>query len=93
MTSNSGIWYGNARFIINDQGAFFHDLGEKYPGGDGYKSYTGGTAETQAQILIHELGHLFGVLGSDRNNSDALTANHRAVDQNCRSLIESLGEP
>jgi hypothetical protein len=80
-------------FAINSQGAFFNSTA---PGGGtltvGAANYTGGTPQAQAAILIHELGHVLGLLGPDYGNNGAGSANDKTVAANCAALINSLGK-
>jgi hypothetical protein len=81
-------------FAINTEGAFFNST---TPGGGtltvGPANYAGGTPQAQAAILIHELGHIVGLLGPDfgNGNNGAGSANDNTVATNCAGLINSLG--
>jgi RHS repeat-associated protein len=80
-------------FAINAEGAFFNSTA---PGGGtlrvGAAKYVGGTPQAQAAILIHELGHILGLLGPDYGNNGAGAANDKSVAANCAGLINSLGK-
>jgi len=51
----------------------------------------GGTAGAQASILLHELGHLTGVLGPDLGVPRSGKDNDKAISQHCQKTINSLG--
>ena len=85
----------SAVFTVNDAGPFFNE----HPNGDpskifyvGRRDYPGDTLRAQATILIHETAHQITVAGfqPDFGNPKAETANNKAVDTNCRKLIEGL---
>jgi RHS repeat-associated protein len=80
-------------FAINAEGAFFNSTA---PGGGtltvGAAKYAGGTPQAQAAILIHELGHVLGLLGPDYGNNGAGSKNDKTVATNCAGLINSLGK-
>jgi len=84
-----------AAFTVNDNGAFFN----QYQNGDttkpffvGKRNYPGGSLRAQATMLIHETAHQITVNGfqHDFGNRKAEKANNKAVDSNCRKLIEGL---
>jgi uncharacterized protein YjdB len=91
----AGIQNTSVVFTVNDVGSFFN----QYQNGDntkpflvGKRNYPGGTLKAQATMLIHETAHQITVTGfqPDFGNSKAGKANDKAVDSNCRQLIEGL---
>jgi len=58
----------------------------------GPRRYLGNTMPAQATILIHETAHQITVAGfqSDFGKKKATNENDKAVDTNCRQLIEGL---
>jgi hypothetical protein len=94
-SSVSGLPQSGVIFTVNDVGAFFN----QFAGGDqskpfevGVRNYAGNTLRAQSTMLIHEVAHEITVAGfqSDFGNSKAGKANDKAVDSNCRQLIEGL---
>jgi hypothetical protein len=84
-----------ATFTVNDNGSFFNP----FPNGDktmpfevGRRKYPGNTLRAQATILIHETAHQITVNGfqPDFGDPKAGKPNDKAVDSNCRQLIEGL---
>lgn len=88
----------NFAITVNDNGAFFKatdDKGNAFSVGK--RRYNGGTLKAQANILIHELGHVLSDAGAGASGFQhdfgilkAGEANNALVDQNCRLLIEGL---
>ena len=94
-TSVAGLPTSGVVFTVNDVGAFFN----QYANGDqskpfevGIRKYPGDSLRAQATMLIHEVAHEITVSGfqPDFGNPKAGRANDKAVDTNCRQLIEGL---
>lgn len=82
-------------FVVNDAAGFFNQFvggGQSEAFSQGPRHYPGGSLRAQASILIHETAHQITVSGfqPDANNKKAEKANQKAVDLNCRSLIEGI---
>ncbi len=82
-------------FVVSDDSGFFN----QYVNGDqarqfliGKRNYQGGSLRAQATILIHETAHQITVDGfqDDFGDDAAEDSNNKAVDKNCRQLIEGL---
>ena len=87
VTRQIGAYPGitSATTIINSQGPFFSSLYQTTVGG---QTFTGGTPQNQALILLHEVGHATGVLNvNDANNAAAQSANNKAVLSHCGNTI------
>ncbi len=85
----------NAVFTVNDVGAFFNQFAngdQAKPFEVGRRNYPGNSLRAQATILIHETAHQITVAGfhDDFGKSKVGKANDKAVDKNCRQLIEGL---
>jgi len=74
----------DATITVNSNGAFFSS---SLSVGSGATQYNGGTLQAQLFILIHELGHLTGVLQPDTDNSANENSNNSAVQSNCGKQI------
>jgi RHS repeat-associated protein len=90
--SSAGVPAGTS-ITVNSNGAFFNATnGSGLTYTVGTQSYTGGTLQAQATILIHELAHVLGVAGflSDAGNAANGALNDQAVNKNCGKLIGGL---
>ena len=86
VTRQIGAYPGitSATTIINSQGPFFSSLYQTTVGG---QTFTGGTPQNQALILLHEVGHAMGLLLDDANSATALSGNNKAVLSHCGNTI------
>ena len=75
---------GTAAIVVNNNSAFFNN-GYTVDSG----KYTGGTAQAQVEIPLHELGHALDANGfqPDLNNRPAGRANDSLIDENCSATI------
>ncbi|HEV2417194.1 MAG TPA: kelch repeat-containing protein [Terriglobia bacterium] len=94
-TPVAGLPTSGVVFTVNDVGAFFNqfvdgDQGKSFQVGT--RKYAGNSLRAQATVLIHEVAHQITVSGfqKDFGNPKAEKANDKAVDANCRQLIEGL---
>lgn len=85
-TFGTNIWPPNSMQItVNLNGAFFNptaSMGNGVPA-----TILSDTSEGQAEILIHELGHLLNVLQGNDSNGNTQSQNNQAVFQNCSKVI------
>jgi hypothetical protein len=83
---------GSALLAVNLGGAFYNS---SYTVGGGGQTYTGGTAQAQGFILLHELGHLTDAAGFQSNdngpNNPAQTSNNALVAEHCQKTLSWLG--
>jgi hypothetical protein len=94
-TPIAGLPTSGVIFTVNDQGAYFNQYAggnQNQPFGVGIRNYAGKSLRAQATILIHEVAHQLHVSNfqSDFGKPEAEKANNKAVDANCRQLIEGL---
>ena len=83
---------------VNNVAGFFNSnapIGSPYNGAPFSlppRNYQGNTLRAQAATLIHEVAHQISVPGfqPDFGDNKAEKANQKAVDTNCRQLIEAL---
>jgi hypothetical protein len=72
-------------FIFVNQASAFSNAGFVTPLG-----YASNTAAAQAEILIHEMAHVYGLLLPDAGNAQAQAANRNRIGLNCGAFIDSL---
>jgi RHS repeat-associated protein len=86
-TSNTNVPAGYAAIVVNDTGAFFNSSYSVDAG-----TLTGGSAEAQAFILLHELGHDLNAKGfqPDLNNPTAGAANDALIQKNCAATLNQF---
>jgi RHS repeat-associated protein len=84
---------GQALLTVNINGAFFNSAYSVSTASG--TTYTGGSAQAQGMILLHELAHLTGAQGftSNDNNTTASNANNQLVSQHCQGILNTLGQP
>jgi RHS repeat-associated protein len=84
-----GVVPGQA-ITVNLFGSFFNASydGRELPREAGFR---GGTSGAQGFIMLHELGHILGVLEADGGNQEAVDRNNALLRRNCRGLIRRLG--
>jgi hypothetical protein len=85
----------SATFFVNDLGAFFNQFkngDSTMPFNVGKRNYPGDSQRAQLTILIHETAHQISVPGfqPDFTSNKAEKNNNKAVDKNCRSMIEGI---
>jgi len=88
--------------LVNSGGPFFNGLPMFQSIGIS-KDYTqqidairGGTERAQVFLLLHELGHLFGITRNDNGTTDDKTNqawNNDALWLNCGSIIQGFSNP
>ena len=76
---------------VNTIGAFFNSSYNGLPLSTDNGRIGGGTAAAQGFILLHELGHVTGVLQPDLNNTVAGRQNNNLLQKNCKKTISALG--
>jgi hypothetical protein len=76
---------------VNDLGPFFANewQGNQLSSGGS----AGGKGKVRVMILLHELGHLLRATGfqSDFGDSDAVKANNKLVQDNCKATLHAAG--
>ena len=85
----------SATFFVNDLGAFFNQFkngDSTMPFNVGKRNYSGDSLRAQLTILIHETAHQISVPGfqPDFTSNKAEKNNNKAVDKNCKSMIEGI---
>jgi hypothetical protein len=76
---------GSMQITVNLIGAFFNPSA---PLGNGVPAtIRADTSAAQAEILIHELGHLLGVLQGNDNNASTQSQNNQDVLTNCSKVV------
>jgi RHS repeat-associated protein len=83
--TNPGI--SGQAITVNNQGGFFSST---FSGGTitvGPKGLAGGTPKAQTLILLHELGHVTGILRDDGLSRKIAKANDKAIQEHCNQTI------
>jgi hypothetical protein len=82
--------------LFNNTGAFFKAIpqGQSIGYSNDYTSQfaaiQGGSGQAQAFLMLHELGHLFGMIRSDATSTANQAFNNDEIWRNCSSVIQGF---